>query len=163
MQSIRSNISFPNGIFAVHIADFIPIYAFRAISLTQTRLGLIGIAQKRPPFSYCQLIQTEKVGHWIRVDSSQTWGRLEYSFTTYGSILLLSSLIGIINRLSQNNVSFNLRLLAQVQKWNLLEVDIFQKIVGWNITYDCVYFSDLQRLADSFLTTYILFPLRAFC
>ena len=34
MQGMRSNISFPNGIFTVHIADFIPRYAFGVISLT---------------------------------------------------------------------------------------------------------------------------------
>ena len=41
---MNSNISFPVGIFAVHIADFMPIYAFRAVPLTQSKLGLIGIA-----------------------------------------------------------------------------------------------------------------------
>ena len=51
----------------------------------------------------------------------------------------------MINRLSWNNVSFNLCLLVQVYKWNLLEVEIFQKIKGWNITYDCFANNRYQR------------------
>ena len=31
-------------LLAVHIADFVPIYAFRAILLTSSKLGLIAIA-----------------------------------------------------------------------------------------------------------------------
>ena len=33
----------------------------------------------------------------------------------------------------------------QVYKWNLLEVEIFQKIKGWNITYDCFANNRYQR------------------
>ena len=44
----------------------------------------------------------------------------------------------------------------------MLEVEIFQKIIGWNITYDFVLFSDLQQVAASFLATDILLSLRTF-
>ena len=105
-----------NFVFAVQSTDIIPIYAFRAIPLTQSKLQLIMIAIKRSPFSFCQLIQTEKVEHWIRVYSSQSWGSLQYSFTHLQLHFLVTfSVTGIINRLSWNNVSFNLRSLVQVQ------------------------------------------------
>ena len=39
MQGMRSNISLRNSIFAVHIADVISLYAFRAIPLTKSKLG----------------------------------------------------------------------------------------------------------------------------
>ena len=90
MQGMRSNISFPSSPFAVHIDDFIPLYASRAIVLTQSKLRLIVIAQKRYPSSFCQLIQTEKVWHWMFIHLR--FGE-DYSTVspTYGSILFLSS------------------------------------------------------------------------
>ena len=69
-MGMRSNISFSNSFFAVHIAGFILLYAFRAIPLTYNKLGLTAIAEKKYPFKFCQLIQTGKVGHWVRVYSS---------------------------------------------------------------------------------------------
>ena len=51
-----------NFIFAVHITDLIPIYALRAIPLTQSKLQLIMIALKRSPFSFCLMILTGNIG-----------------------------------------------------------------------------------------------------
>ena len=59
-----------NFVFAVQITDLIPIYAFRVIPFTWSKLQLIVIALKMSPFSFCPLIQTGKVEHWIRVYSS---------------------------------------------------------------------------------------------
>ena len=36
------------------------------------------------------------------------------------------------------------------------------EIVGWNVTHDFVYFSDLEKIGPSFLSTDILFSWRVF-
>ena len=71
--------TFPYLVFAVQVAGLIPIYAFRAIQLTQSKLRIITIALKKSPFCFCQLIQTGKVGNWIRVNNLRLGA--DYSFT----------------------------------------------------------------------------------
>ena len=106
--------------FAVHITGIILIYAFRAIPLTQSKLQLIMIALKRS-FSFCQLIQTRKVEHWIRVYSCQSWGRLQYSFTHLQLHFFLIQLTGVVNRLSWNNVLICVH-------WHKSRSETFQKL-----------------------------------
>ena len=65
-------------------------------------------------FLSVDLIQTGKVGHWIRAYSSLAWADYSTVSPTCSSILFLSSLAGIINKLPWNNVSINLCLLVQV-------------------------------------------------
>lgn len=51
--------------FGFHIADLISVLTFIAILLTYRKLKLITIALKKPASSFCQLVQTQKVEHWI--------------------------------------------------------------------------------------------------
>ena len=160
MQDTRNNKSLPNGIFAVHIADLQPIYAFRAIPLTQD-------LQVR---THCDCLERISI-QFLPTDTNWKGGKLDKN-------LFILDLGQITIQFHPLTAAFYSYLVLQViligchgttsvlicVYWHKSRSETCQKLnfpenfsMEHNILFLICYFSALRELAASFLVTDILF------